>query len=90
MSSIILRGMIDDKGHLQVETSVDLPPLPVEIEIRPEGSVGITSAQILESEFVGMWVDRDDIADSVEYARQLRRRANRPLRESSCWMRFPC
>jgi hypothetical protein len=81
MSSIILHGIVNDKGELQVELPTNLPPGPVEIEIRPENVPGINAKQILASEFVGMWADRNDITDSIEYARQLRRRASHPRRE---------
>ena len=35
----------------------------------------MTGRDILESGLVGMWKDRTDIGDSVEYARQLREQA---------------
>jgi hypothetical protein len=82
MESIILHGIVNDKGELQVEIPSNLPPGPVEIEIRRENAAGISAEQILASEFVGMWADRDNIGDSVEYARRLRRRASRPQRDS--------
>lgn len=81
MDSIILHGIVNDKGELQVELPTNLPPGPVEIEIRRENVTGISAEQILASEFVGMWADRDDISDNIEYARQLRRRASRPQRD---------
>jgi hypothetical protein len=34
--------------------------------------VGQTFGDLLNSEFFGMWRDRDDIADSVAFARHLR------------------
>jgi hypothetical protein len=77
MSSIILHGMITEDGQLQIEFPSDLPPGPVEVEIRLPEVQGISSDEILASDFVGMWEDRTDIGDSVEYARQLRRQASR-------------
>jgi hypothetical protein len=35
----------------------------------------LTGADMAKSELVGMWADRDDIGDSREYARRLRREA---------------
>ncbi len=35
----------------------------------------LTARALLESGLVGLWQDRTDITDSVEFARQLRRRA---------------
>ncbi len=77
MSSIILHGVITEKGELQIEFPSDLPPGPVEVEIRLPEVQGLTSEEILASDFVGMWEDRTDIGDSVEYAQELRRRASR-------------
>jgi hypothetical protein len=37
----------------------------------------MTAASLLESGLVGLWEDRTDIGDSVAFARQLRRRAER-------------
>ncbi|MCP4546786.1 MAG: hypothetical protein GY835_10025 [bacterium] len=34
-----------------------------------------TLGDLLSSEFFGMWRDRDDITDSTDYARDLRKRA---------------
>ena len=35
----------------------------------------LTARALLQSEVVGMWADRDDIGDSMEFARRLRRDA---------------
>ncbi len=40
-----------------------------------------TGKQLLESGIVGMWADRTDIGDSVEFARKLRREAERRTHE---------
>jgi hypothetical protein len=77
MSSIILQGVIAENGELLIEVPPDLPPGPVEVEIRLPDVQGISSEEILASDFVGMWEDRTDIGDSIEYARELRRRASR-------------
>ena len=43
---------------------------------RARSGVGeLTARDLLESEIVGLWADRDDIGDSLECARQLRREA---------------
>jgi len=36
------------------------------------GMYELTARELLESRIVGLWADRDDIGDSLEYARQLR------------------
>jgi hypothetical protein len=82
MGSIIVHGVVNENGELIIDYPRDLPPGPVEVEIRLGDVPSITSEQILNSDFVGMWADRDDIGDSVEYARTLRRKASRRNRES--------
>jgi hypothetical protein len=77
MSSIIVRGIVNEAGELIVTFPQGLPPGPVEVEIHLPETVGISSQEILESDFVGMWEDRADLGDSVEYARKLRSQATR-------------
>jgi len=48
-------------------------------EIRT-GTRELTARDLLESEIVGLWADRDDIEDSVEYARRLRHQAEHRTR----------
>lgn len=38
----------------------------------------MTAADLLKSGMVGMWADRKDIGDSLEFARSLRRQAEQP------------
>ena len=60
---------------------VDLTPnqrLIVHVEtVEPEKPRGMTGAELAKSEIVGIWADRTDIGDSVEFARELRRRVER-------------
>jgi len=35
----------------------------------------LTARDLLQSDLVGLWADREDIGDSLEFARQLRRQA---------------
>lgn len=37
----------------------------------------LTGRALLESGLVGLWKDRTDIGDTLEYARKLRKRANK-------------
>jgi hypothetical protein len=39
------------------------------------GTRELMARELLESRVVGLWADRDDISNSLEYARQLRREA---------------
>jgi hypothetical protein len=54
---------------LEVELPKDLPPGKVEVIIRPEVVEGVQLGDLLNSELVGLWADRDDIGDTVECAR---------------------
>ena len=42
----------------------------------------LTARDLLQSELVGLWADRDDIGDSLSFARQLRRQAEQRWRTS--------
>jgi hypothetical protein len=77
MATIILQGTITPEGELQVELPDNLPPGPVEVEIRQPEEKGVTLGELLDSGLVGIWENRTDVEDSVEFARQLRRRASR-------------
>jgi hypothetical protein len=79
MASFILNGIITPDGQLHIKLPSDLTPGPVEVEIRQIDVRGISLGEILESDLVGMWADRTDIDDSVEYARELRRASRRNL-----------
>jgi hypothetical protein len=37
----------------------------------------LTASELLRSDLVGLWADRQDIGDSLTYARQLRQQAER-------------
>lgn len=77
MNTIVLHGVITEDGRLEIELPKDLPAGKVEVIIRPESVGGVRLGDIVESELAGLWADREDIPDSVEYARELRRRASR-------------
>jgi hypothetical protein len=77
MATIILQGEITSDGRLNVELPPDIPSGRVEIEIRSSDIEGVSLGALLESGLVGLWANRTDISDSVEFARDLRRRASR-------------
>lgn len=77
MNTIILHGVITEDGRLEIELPKDLPAGKVEVIIRPESVEGVRLGDIVDSELAGLWADREDIQDSGEYARELRRRASR-------------
>jgi hypothetical protein len=77
--TINLNAEIPASRELRITLPPDVPLGPAEIVLRvssaPTGSVKKTLGDLASSEFFGMWRDRTDIADSVEFARELRSRA---------------
>jgi len=58
--------VLDFIGYLKHCASLDrVQPSPREL----------TARALLQSELVGLWADRDDIGDSLAFARQLRQQA---------------
>jgi len=70
---ILLTGLPYKKGQ-RIEMII-LPESPIVLE----GNY-MTAGDLLESGLVGIWKDRDDIKDSVAYARKLRKQAQRRQR----------
>lgn len=62
-------------GYLRSQTSQSAPP------ITPTPAKVMTAADLLQSSLVGIWADRDDIGDSVAFARKLRHQAEHRQRE---------
>ena len=74
MDRPLYRGRVQN-GRIVLDDDLTLPEgALVEIYALPEG---ITGAEILNSELMGLWADRDDIGDSVAFAEELRRKAER-------------
>jgi len=46
------------------------------------GTCELTARDLLESGIVGLWADRDDIGNGLEYARRLRREAEHRRRSA--------
>jgi hypothetical protein len=73
------------KAHFDGKTivpdePVDLPvnqPLQVRVDLPLSEPQGMTGEQIAKSGLVGLWKDRTDIGDTLEFARQLRQRAEK-------------
>lgn len=83
MKTLTIRTEITSDRSLHLPLSEDVPIGPVEVVvvIVPDHqdlttSVG-TAAELANSPLFGLWADRDDVDDSLEYARQLRARAER-------------
>ena len=61
--------------EVRITLPADVPVGQVEIVlvvVPKEPAVHHTFGELADSEFFGMWRDRDDIEDSVEFARRLR------------------
>ncbi len=63
----------DREVHLTLPDDTPLGPAQIVVVVAPTTSrVGQTFGDLLNSEFFGVWRDRDDIVDSAAFARQLR------------------
>jgi hypothetical protein len=69
---LTIRDLPVEKGQ-QVEVLVLFTPSEVPNRSR------LTARQLLHSELIGLWKDRQDILDSASYARELREQAQRRL-----------
>ncbi|MSQ47514.1 MAG: hypothetical protein EXR78_03855 [Deltaproteobacteria bacterium] len=77
MEAMRLHRIIEKDGELLI---TDLPCKKgrhVEVIVQPELStlpqpLRLTAKQLLESDIVGLWQDREDVADSAAFASQLR------------------
>lgn len=57
----------------------------VTLERAPSHIQPLTAADLLQSEFVGLWADHSDIDDSVTFARQLRHQAEHHRGKADDW-----
>lgn len=84
MKTVTYNVVIPADRHLHVTVPEDVPPGPAEIVlvIAPEAPVeqGMTAGDLLRSPLCGIWKDRTDIGDSVQFARSLRARAEQRSR----------
>ena len=82
MKTIEKEAVVLSDGTLQVSNIPFKPGDEVIVSIRKKSGKGqkkqgITAAEILASDFVGSWADRDDLPDSPVYARTLRENAEK-------------
>jgi hypothetical protein len=72
-----IKAHFDGKAIVPDEP-VNLPinqPLRIEVDVAAGEPRGMTGEEIARSGFAGLWKDRGDIGDTLEFARDLRRRA---------------
>jgi hypothetical protein len=62
--------VLDFIGYLKQRGVAQTTPPPQEA-----GRKTMIATDLLQSDLIGLWADRDDIGDSLEFARQLRRAA---------------
>jgi hypothetical protein len=77
MEKIVIHGEVTPDGELRIELPKDLPVGRLKITLEsdePESFKGITLGELVNSELNGLWADRTDIEDSVEFSRQQKRR----------------
>ena len=82
MEAIRIRTVVKKDGEILVTKLPYKRGQRVEMILLAESSVGtehsgLKASRLLRSEIIGLWKDREDIEDSVVYARQLREQAQR-------------
>ena len=78
MKSATIRAIVPADHRLVVEVPDEIPAGPAEVVVRSVDTRAVrrgTAADLLASGLFGIWKDRTDITDSIEFARDLRRRA---------------
>jgi len=85
MKTITCKVVIPANRQLRITVPEDVPPGPAEVVvvIVPDAmpKKGMTAGDLLRSPLFGLWKDRTDIGDSVEYARKLRSKAEQRTHE---------
>ena len=75
VTTLNLSTEIPDNRELRITLPENVPPGPAEIVVVVSTHAQVaasTLGALLASEFFGMWRNRPDIADTFEFARQLR------------------
>ena len=84
VKTVTLNTDIPPSRELRIRLPADVPTgsAMIVITVSPSGSrASATFGDLLNSEFLGMWRDRVDIQDSLDFARKLRSEGwNKPLR----------
>lgn len=75
VTTVNLSAEIPENRELRITLPGVVPPGPAEIVVvvSPRSQLAAsTLGELLASEFFGMWRDRSDITDSLQFAHQLR------------------
>lgn len=84
MRTVTFKVVIPADRQLQITVPEDIPLGPAEVVlIAPEAvpTKGRTAGELLRSPLFGIWKDRADIGDTIEFARRLRAEGERRHRE---------
>ena len=74
------KTIVQPGGRVEIRSPELTPGASAEVIVlvdAPAPQRVMTAANLLDSGLVGLWEDRTDIADSAEFARQIRRQAER-------------
>ena len=83
VKTLSLRSEVQADRRLEIQIPEDVPLGPVEVVvvIFPEkletARKPLTAGDLLRSPLFGLWKDREDIEDSIEFSRRLRMEAER-------------
>ncbi len=75
VKTVAFNTEIPANRELRITLPADVPAGPAAIVVTvssPASSTTSTFGDLLKSEFLGMWCDRADIEDSLEFAQKLR------------------
>ena len=75
MEAVQFKQILDKDGEVVLTGLPFVKGQAVEITVQPQSEKRetLTVGKFLESGIIGMWEYRDDIGDSTEYSRKLRR-----------------
>lgn len=75
MEAVQLKQTLDKDGEVVLTGLPFVKGQAVEITVQPQSEKRetLTVGKFRESGLIGMWKDRDDIVDSTEYSRKLRK-----------------
>ena len=81
MEAVRRHAVVDKDGQVRIDGLPYRKGDKVEVillkEKRGARRRGMTARELVNSPLVGIWADREDMADSSEFARRLRERAER-------------
>ena len=86
MDAVQIYTTVEKDGEIHLSNLPFKRGQQVELIVRAEpatdaGIPPLTAGRLLGSELIGLWQDRTDIDDSLEYARQLREQVQRRDRD---------